>query len=58
MLDRYLSRIQFWRAALLASVAGDGREVGSGGGLVRIGREQLHFSLSEFTVAEPIDMGC
>ena len=28
-------------------------EVGSDGGLVRTGQEQLHFSLSAFTVAEP-----
>ena len=40
VLDRYLSSIQFWRAVRLASVAGNGRAVGNGGGLVRMGQEQ------------------
>ena len=31
VLDRYLSSIQFWRAARLASVAGNGKAVGNGG---------------------------
>ena len=57
MLERYLSSSHVWRAALLSSVAGNGRAVGIGGGLVRVGQEHLHFSLCESSMAVLTDMG-
>ena len=58
VLDRYLSSIQFWRAAGLASVAGNGKAVGNGGGLVRMGKEQSHSSSRWLAAAGLTDMGC
>ena len=56
-LDRYLPSIQFWRAALLVSVAGNGRAVGNGGGSVRMGQERSR-SLSGVIAATVLtDMG-
>ena len=58
VLDRYLTSIQFWRAVWLASVAWNGRAVGNGGDLVRMGQEQSHSSSRGLAAAEPTDMGC
>ena len=57
VLDRYLSCIKFWRVARLASVAGNGKAFGNGGGLVRLGQEQSHSSSRELAAAELTDMG-
>ena len=57
VLERYLSSSHVWRAALLSSVAGNGRAVGTGGGLVHVGQEQSHFLLCESSMAMLIDMG-
>ena len=58
VLDRYLSSVQFWRAARLASVAGNGKAVGIGGCLVRIWQEQSHSFSRGLAAAELTDMGC
>ena len=58
VMDRYLSSIQFWRAVRLAFVAGNGRAVGNGGGLVRMGQAQSHSSSRGLAAAELTDMGC